>query len=261
MKPSRIVDRGVSRRGLEALIANLESIVRAAEWQGNRTEWADYEHDHGYSENGFAAKRLLVAGFLDRIRPGTVWDLGANIGIFSRVAADAGAWVLSVDGDPGAVDVNYLRLRSAGDNRLLPLWIDLSNPSPAAGWAHAERLSLAQRGPADAVLALALVHHLAITHNVPFRDMAAWMASLGRALIVEYVPKTDPQARRLLVARKDVFDDYTRESFEAAFGMHYAIESRSKVADMDRTIYLMRRRDEGAAVSSLTRGDIEAASG
>ncbi len=236
---SRLLERGVSPRGLEALLASLESVIRRASWKHQRTEWTDYEHQHAYGEKGFAAKRLLVSEMLGRCRADTLWDLGANVGIFSRIAAEAGARVLSIDGDPGAVETNYQKLKTDNDTRILPLWIDLSNPSPALGWAHAERLSLAERGPADALLALALVHHLAITNNVPFSDQAAWMASLGRTLIIEYVPKTDPQAQRLLVSRKDVFADYNRDAFEGQFTKYFSVLKRVEIPDTGRTLYLM----------------------
>jgi hypothetical protein len=145
--------------------------------------------------------------------------------------------VLAVDGDLGAVEILYRRLREQDDARIHPLLVDLSNPSPSQGWAHGERRSLAARGPADVVLALALVHHLALTHNVPLPAVAAWLASLGRRLIVEFVPKSDPQAQRLLRSRADIFTDYHLLGFEGAFAEHFRLLGRELVATTGRVIY------------------------
>jgi hypothetical protein len=120
--------------------------------------------------------------------------------------------------------------------------MDLANPSPGTGWANEERPSLAQRGPADLVLALALIHHLAIGNNVPFDRVAGWVADLAPAVAVEFVPKQDPEVQALLVTREDVFDRYDQERFEAAFEERFAIEDQWALRGSDRTVYLMRRR-------------------
>ena len=83
-------------------------------------------------------------------------------------------------------------------------------------------MGLFERGPADAVLALALVHHLAIGNNVPLGMIAHCFARAGRHLLIEFVPKSDSQVARLLVTREDIFDEYTREEFERAFGEHFS---------------------------------------
>jgi hypothetical protein len=117
--------------------------------------------------------------------------------------------------------------------------LDLANPSPAQGWAHRERLSLEQRGPADAVMALALIHHLAIGRNLPLDRIADFLSRLGRALVIEFVPKSDTQVQRLLKNREDIFPGYTVEGFEEAFRRRFRIESVQPIADSGRTMYLM----------------------
>jgi hypothetical protein len=117
------------------------------------------------------------------------------------------------------------------------------NPSPALGWANEERSSIESRGPVDLVMALALVHHLAIANNVPLARVAESFARLGRALIVEFVPKSDSQVERLLTNRADIFPDYTIEGFERAFEQHWTVERAQRVGDSQRTLYLMRRRE------------------
>ncbi len=147
--------------------------------------------------------------------------------------------MVSFDIDPAAVERNYRRVRAEGERGILPLRMDLTNPSPALGWAHRERLSLEQRGPADALLALALVHHLAIGHNLPLERIAADLARLGRTLVIEFVPKSDSQVQRMLRSRPDIFPRYTREGFEAAFRSSFRIEDARPVAGSERLLYLM----------------------
>ena len=180
-----------------------------------------------------------MGGYLGRIRPSMTWDLGANVGRFSRLAAEAGSTTIAFDLDPSAVDVHYRRCRADGETRLLPLLLDLTNPSPAQGWNHTERLSLAERGPADAVMALALVHHLAIANNVPLPLLAETLAGYGRSLIVEFVPKTDSQVQRLLASRQDIFTSYTLEGFERAFRPTFKIRAAERIEDSERVLFWM----------------------
>jgi hypothetical protein len=150
--------------------------------------------------------------------------------------------VLAFDLDPAAVERNYRRVKADNETGILPLLLDLTNPSPALGWAHRERLSLEERGPADVLLALAVVHHLAIGHNLPLDRITSFLARVGRKLIIEFVPKSDSQVRRLLRDRPDIFPDYTLEGFEAAFRSRFDIERAIPVAESERRLYLMTAR-------------------
>jgi SAM-dependent methyltransferase len=235
--------RRISRDALLRLLQQLESTVRSLSWSAAGTQWADYETDNSYNDAAQRSKIENVGAFLSRLEADVVWDLGANTGTYSRVAAERGAYVVSADIDPAAVERNYRRARDARDRRIHPLLLDLTNPTPAQGWAHRERLSLEDRGPADAVLALALVHHLAIANNVPLDSVARYFARLGRALIIEFVPKEDVQVQRLLRNREDVMPGYTREGFERSFERHFALLESKPVQDSPRTLYLMVRRN------------------
>lgn len=234
--------REVDRKALLGIVESLDTTVRRLRWKNEGTEWSDYYDDTNYSPEAHEHKRTLVGEYLDAIEPATVWDLGANDGRVSRLAADRGAYTVSLDLDPVAVDTNYRRVRQDGTPNLLPLLMDLANPSPAQGFAHGERLSLAERGPADCVMALALVHHLALGQNVPLPWLAEWLASLGRTLIVEWVPKEDSQVQRMLASREDVFADYTTAAFGDAFSAVFTIEDEQPLCDGVRILYRMRRR-------------------
>jgi ribosomal protein L11 methylase PrmA len=235
--------RRMSNGALTGLIASLRDAVSGLEWQPAGTEWANYTSAHNYSNHAIEAKRSLVREYVSVAAPRTVWDLGGNTGTFSRVAREVAPSVVCFDIDPAAVELNYREVRKRGETGLLPLQLDLMNPSPSLGWANEERSSIESRGPVDLVMALALVHHLAIANNVPLARVAESFARLGRALIVEFVPKSDSQVERLLMNRADIFPDYTIEGFERAFEQHWTVERAQRVGDSQRTLYLMRRRE------------------
>jgi hypothetical protein len=232
----------VSRLSFLGVIDNLESAVKKLKWQPQDTEWANYYDDINYSANALHQKKQLVAEFLDKINPKIVWDLGANTGLFSRIASDKGIQTVSFDIDPGCVEKNYLECIEKGEIHILPLLLDLTNPSPNIGWQNQERMSILERGPADTVLALALIHHLAISNNLLFNKMADFFNQVCNSLIIEFVPKTDSQVQRLLSTREDIFLDYTQQAFESEFSKYFTIQNSAKIRDSERTLYLMERR-------------------
>jgi hypothetical protein len=234
--------KSMSRASLVRLVQNLQKAVRSLRWNPSGTEWADYTSDNNYSDEAARSKRTLVVQHLTGSGVRTVWDLGANTGEYSRAARDVASQVISFDVDPAAVERNYRRVRDQSETGILPLLLDLTNPSPAQGWAGRERLSLAERGPADALLALALIHHLAIGHNLPLDRIAQYLSHLGRLLIIEFVPKSDSQVKRLLLSRPDIFPSYTKEGFEAAFQREYDLKAVSRVTDSERWLYCMISR-------------------
>ena len=240
-KPINVRQQRVSRYAFVGILNSLESTVKRLKWQPVGTEWADYYHDTNYSQEAFEHKKTTVAGFLDRVRPATVWDLGANVGIFSRLASDRGIPTVSFDVDTAAVEKNYLDSVARGETNILPLVLDLTNPSPGIGWENKERMSLKERGPADVVLALALVHHLAISNNVHFSKIAGFLSDISHRLIVEFIPKSDSQIQRLLATRDDIFPDYTRPAFEQEFNRYFTIDDWTDIRESQRTLYLMRR--------------------
>jgi hypothetical protein len=238
-KPINVGQRRMSRYAFLGILNNLESAVKNLKWQPGGTEWADYYQDTNYSLQAFEHKKTIVAGFLDRVKPATVWDLGANVGVFSRLASERGIPTVSFDVDPAAVEKNYLDCVARGDTNILPLVIDLTNPSASIGWENKERMSLRERGPADAVLALALVHHLGISNNVPLSRIAGFLSDICHWLIIEFVPKTDSQVQRLLATREDIFPDYTRQAFEQEFSRYFTIDDSVDIRESQRTLYLM----------------------
>lgn len=235
-------ERKISRTSLLGLLDSLESAIRSRTWRAAGTEWADYYSDDSYTQAGLEHKKQLVEQYLDEANPKDLWDLGGNTGLHSRIASSRGIGTVSFDVDPACVEMNYLQMRKDKDESILPLVLDLTNPSPALGWNNDERMSLAQRGPVDAVMALALIHHLAISNNVPLGMLAEFFAGLGRWLIIEFVPKGDHKVQKLLATREDIFPDYTSEGFERAFQGLFAIRRKETIRESTRELYLLERK-------------------
>jgi ribosomal protein L11 methylase PrmA len=233
----------VTESGLLGLFESLESTVSSLRWRRGRTEWGDYYLRTNYSDTAMAHKERIVSEHLERTRPGSVWDLGANVGRFARLASERGIPTVAFDVDDVAVEEGFQETRRRGDERTLHLVQDLTNPSGALGWAHTERASLAERGPADCVLALGLIHHLAIGSNLPLARIVEFLCDIGRTAVVEFVPKTDSQVKRLLAAREDVFDEYRRDRFEQIVERRFEICSREPLRDSERWLYVLRKRD------------------
>lgn len=223
----------------------MQSAVAGLAWRRrNGTEWSDYYDSTNYSARAITHKKQLVSDYLDRISPTSVWDLGANTGLFSRIASNRNIMTVSFDNDPAVVERSYLECVSRNETRILPLVLDLTNPSPGIGWDNLERFPLADRGPAGALLALALIHHLVISNNVPFGRLAQFFGRLSASLIVEFIPKHDSQVQRLLLTRADIFPEYTQDAFEREFQGHFTIEDCRKIEDSERSLYYMKRKSD-----------------
>jgi ribosomal protein L11 methylase PrmA len=229
----------MNKHALTGLIESLEATVKKLTWKPAGTEWGDYYDNTNYTDAAFDHKKQLVKEWSLEKKPNLVWDLGGNTGIFSREAAASGAFTASFDIDPAAVEQNYRVVKKSKEEKLLPLVLDLTNPSPAIGWDNAERDSFGARGPADMVLALAVIHHLAISNNVLLPQLADFFAAHGKWLVIEFVPKSDSQVKKLLATREDIFPNYTKAGFEEAFGKKFKIHKVEAIRDSERHLYLM----------------------
>lgn len=245
---SNATQRKVSSFALQGIIGSLESTVRRMRPPTRKTEWGDYYSFTNYSDTAFKEKRAIVKKLLSEvstkpIKDMTVWDVGANNGEFSEVAAEMGAYTVAFDIDEIAVTRNFRAARKPEvANKLLPLVQDLTNPSPGLGWNEKERASLIDRGPADAVLALALIHHLSIGNNVPFPELSAFFAATAKHLIIEFVPKQDSKVQILLSSRTDIFPEYDEAHFEKAMAARFKLIRKVPIKDSDRTLYLFKNK-------------------
>jgi hypothetical protein len=233
--------RRMTQLGQEALLDSLRRAVEGLRWEPGG-HWVQYGIQTSYTERGAASKREIVERMLAASPASVVWDMGANVGTYSTIAAGEGRSVIAFDQDASSVEHHWRSLSAEARASVLPLVLDLTNPSPSLGWGLEERKSLVERGPADVILALALVHHLAIGNNVPLERVAGFFARLGRRAIVEFVPKEDPMATHLLAARPDIFPGYTLEGFRHAFEQHFRVLEEAAIDDSLRTLFLLEAR-------------------
>ena len=235
----------ISRSQLEGLLISLRNATNSLTWKYAITEWGDYYQDTNYIDESMQNKENLVAKFLTDYKPTsspTAADFGANTGKFSRLAIKQGYFVLAHDIDEVAVDKNYREANESSEKSILPLIQDLTNPSPSIGWANKERMSFGERHDIDVGMALAIIHHIAITNNVPLASVAEFFSDLCKLLIIEFVPKSDSQVKRLLATREDIFADYNEVGFEQAFSQYFTILSAEKLGKSERTLYLLKRK-------------------
>jgi len=222
----------------ELIVANarkLRRLVDGLEWQGTSAAWGDYVQTWSYSDGDAERKASFVREAAQSVAPRLVWDLGCNDGTYSKVCAREGAYVVATDADHHVVD----RLARESNEGILPLVVDVADPTPSLGWRGAERKHLPARGRPDLTLALALVHHLAITRNVPFVELLDWFASLEGSLVIEFVDPSDAMAQRLLAAKRDgLHEDYTRETFARLLGERFDVVRTEELAEGRRVLYL-----------------------
>jgi len=232
----------VRDRGLLGLIRSLRRTIEGITWKRYSRIWEDYGDLRNYSDKDVSEKADFVKEVIHRIKPGIVWDLGANTGEFSIIAASQGAFVVSIDSDPACTEHLYRRSQQLeGHQRILPLTMDIANPSPGLGWNSKERLSLIERGPADLTLALALIHHLVFSSCIPIMHVARWLADLSTYLLVEFVPPSDPMVRKLSENRRGEHLPYSFEMFQSTFERFFFFEDKITLQN-GRLIYLCKRR-------------------
>lgn len=230
----------VSKTGLLGIIDSLDTGINKLKWQPDSSEWLDYEIIHSYSPESIQSKTALIESYLDETQPKTAIDIGANTGRFSRQASKRGAYTISLDSDAAAVDRNYRQCRQDRQANILPLVMDITNPSPALGWDNQENLSFTDRSPCDVILALALLHHLAIGKNLPLERIAQTFSGMGKWLIIEFIPKDDRQVQLMLSSRQDIFASYNQTDFEYIFGKYFTIVHHNQIENSPRCLYLMR---------------------
>ncbi len=234
--------RGLPRSAYRGMLLQLRGWVASlAPRSDAATTWGNYSDENTYVTTEATAKAEFISRFVADIRPDRLIDLGCNSGVFSEQALKAGArQVIGFDFDQKALSKAYQRAVDRSLN-FLPLFLDAANPSPSQGWQERERAGFHERARADAVLALAFEHHLAIGRNIPLDQVVAWILSMAPDGIIEFVPKSDPTVQIMLALREDIFDSYSRETFEAEIARHAKIVDQAQVTEGGRRLYRFKR--------------------
>ena len=226
-----------------ALVESLLSTIENLKLRLKQSAWINYYRDaRHYSPIAEEFKKSAVISTLKGIRPDCVFDLGGNVGSYSRLVTAEGIRCVSYDFDPLCVNQNYQRSKTNNDLHMLPLVMDLKNPTPGLGFESRERLGFLERPKPDLVLALAIVHHLRLSGNIPLERISRFFASLTRWLLIEFVPKEDPMAIGLLRGREDIFDDYSIPGFYRVFQQHFRLEQKWDIPSTSRLLCLFKNR-------------------
>ncbi len=229
----------ISRNRLVAMLSHMRDGIKSLKEKDASTNWTGYYSEFSYSDQAFQQKKEFVTESLVKHKPAFCLDLGCNTGEFSKIASEHCQVVVACDNDEKVLSL--LQKKKLGN--VTTLRIDLANPTPAYGWNSNERSSFLQRvAGAEFVLALALIHHLCISNNVPLQKLAEFFAGFAKLLLIEFVPKTDVQVKRLLVTRKDIFDEYDQENFLRHFSEHFFILSEKMVPGSDRVLFLIKNK-------------------
>jgi 2-polyprenyl-3-methyl-5-hydroxy-6-metoxy-1,4-benzoquinol methylase len=221
------------------LIKQLRDFISGLKPARARSAWADYQNDNAYTAETLRRKEQAVQRFAEDLENATIWDAGANDGQFSRLVARQTNTVLSLDLDHNAVNANYVASKG-GAADIHPLVFSISNPTPDLGFSNSERKRLEARSRADAILALALIHHLTVTENLPLHHTSAYFAARCRRLIIEFVDREDEQFKRVVFAKSHKYEAYSLENFIAEYSRHFTIVDKAEISPT-RTLFSLER--------------------
>ena len=227
---------------IRANITRLRRLVSRLEPRESASPWTDYMLDNTYGPAEAGRKEEFVSAAAASLQPQLVWDLGCNDGHYSRVVAEHAAYTVALDADERTVDRLYRSLAAREEESILPLVVDVADPSPALGWRNAERRTLSERGGPDLILCLALVHHLAITRNIPLESFLDWLRSMGAAVLIEFPDEADPMVGVLRAAKRDGHPEYTRATFERLLSEKFSVERTAEIGETRSLVFARPRR-------------------
>jgi hypothetical protein len=231
---------GLGKQIITRNVRSLRKLIARMHWKKSSSEWSSYVDQHSYSDDDDRTKRAFVERAVATRSWGLVWDLGCNVGTYSRIAAENSSFVVAMDGDSLAVERLYAELKGEGCRNVLPLVVNLADPSPDLGWDGKERRSLTTRADVDLTLCLALVHHMVISANVPLAEFVDWLARLRSHLVIEFVTRDDAMVQRLLLNKDDIYHDYHLDKFEHEIERSFETLDREELACGSRFLYFLR---------------------
>ena len=230
-------EAGFNRDLIKINVNRLSKLIKDLIWRRTKSQWSNYGTTHSYTDTDHEMKKAFIREVAASHPWSLVWDLGCNTGTYSRIAAEKAHYVVAMDADLMAIEQFYQELKSEGNTRILPLINNVADHSPPLGWRGLERKALTARGKPELTLCLALIHHLVITHNIPVKDFIEWLSSLTSNLVIEFVTKEDPMAKKLLQNKDDNYTDYEIGYFEKCLSESYHIARRRKLGSGTRVLY------------------------
>ena len=229
---------GMNAQVLDATLRKLQGIVKKISLGDKKSTWSEYSERGHYIESSLDEKQKFVRDAVASAPRKQVWDIGCNDGVFSRIAAAHSDYVVAMDADPLVVDRLYNTLKAEKNEQILPLYVDLTDSGGGVGWRGQERPGVFDRGRPDIVMALAVIHHMAITFHVPLASQLDMFRDLTAELIIEMPHADDPMVRKLLTNKRDgIHDDFTLEEFERLLNERFTVKSKMLLSSGTRTIF------------------------
>lgn len=235
--------REVKPKAVQAQLQSMRRLVDKLRWKAGETSWSGYRQSNTYSDDDDRRKQAFVAEVAAEKSPKLTWDMGCNDGAYSRIAAESSDRVVAFDFDHATVEALYRSLKEEGNTKILPLVSNLADPSPGLGWRGLERKPLVDRGAPDLMLALALIHHVSISANIPVADFLQWARDMGTTLLIEFPKRTDPMVQALLANKHEGANaDYEEGNFERELEKRFTVERREELPSGDRILFLATPR-------------------
>jgi SAM-dependent methyltransferase len=228
---------GFDKRIIKANAERLRALIAGLKWKPKQSTWSDYLKCGHYEAADAAQKRAFVAEVAGTRNWNLAWDIGCNVGVFSRIVAERARYVVAMDADHLAIDKLYQALKHEKASNILPLIVNVTDPSPNLGWRNMERKRIDERGRPDLVLALALIHHVVIGGNIPMSEFVQWLRDLGGNLVIEFVTRKDPMVITLLRNKEDHYADYHEDVFERELAARFRISKRQPLGSETRIMY------------------------
>jgi 2-polyprenyl-3-methyl-5-hydroxy-6-metoxy-1,4-benzoquinol methylase len=232
-----IASSGFKKELIKVNVKRLKETTNRLIWKRSMSEWSNYMNSHSYADHDHEMKQKFVREVVYLRRWKMVWDIGCNTGIFSRIASENAEYVIAMDADHLAIDLLYRELKSKGMRSILPLVINLADPSPDLGWRGLERKALHHRGRPDLVLCLALIHHMVISANIPMTEFIEWLSSLGSSVVIEFVTREDPMVKTLLRNKRDNYVDYNLDYFTKCLSKSFRIVRQQALSSNTRIMF------------------------
>lgn len=234
---------GMSAQVLDATLSKLEKLVASLNLGDKKSTWSEYTERGHYIENSLDEKQKFVRDAVAARPRKLVTDIGCNDGAFSRIASAHSDYVVAMDADPLVVDRLYNSLKAEGNEKILPLYVDMSDSGGGIGWRGKERPGVFDRGTPDIVLYLAVIHHVAITFNIPVAAQLDMLADLTPEIVIEMPHADDPMVRKLLVNKREgIHDDFNLQEFERLLGERFNVQSKMLLSSGTRTIFHATRK-------------------
>jgi hypothetical protein len=240
------VGRSVTNPANQArLIFSLQSAVRSLPKSKSFLNWTNYYSGDCVHPLYLKNKIEIMEKALAEIKPQVVVDVGSNTGIFSKIASAYSEMVIALDRDPSSIESLYSLTKKEKITNLIPLVIDILNPSPSLGWMSRERSSFLERIDPDVILMLGISHHLLGQANITFPMLADLCSKTKRYVFYEFIPDTDSKYKELFYSRVNKFEWYTQKELLKVFTNLFTVKNVWKIEPTDRMIYLFEKKDVG----------------